>query len=107
MNGNKRPVIWSPEARADLSDIWTYYADNTGRHTADDIIRSIGAALNVINDHPYAGRSRNEVRTGLRSIPARPHVIFYRVGTSDTSEIVRILDERRDLDPLFQSPSMR
>jgi plasmid stabilization system protein ParE len=67
MADRRRPIIWSPEARTDLSEIWDYYAGRAGRHRADNIIREIGDALRVIEDHPFAGRARDEVRAGLRS----------------------------------------
>ena len=55
----------------------------------------------LLEDHPFAGRSRDEVRTGVRSIASRPHVIFYRV-TDNTIEIIRVLDGRRDIEEIFR-----
>ena len=54
----------------------------------------------MLDSHPFAGRGRNEVRPGLRSIAASPHVVFYRVN-NDVAEIVRVLDGRRDLEEIF------
>jgi toxin ParE1/3/4 len=101
MAGASRPVIWSPEARTDLSDIWTYYIQVAGRQTADNIIRGIDHACRLLEDHPYGGRARDEIRPGLRSVVARPHVVFYRVTEDETAEIVRVLDGRRDLEEIF------
>ena len=86
-------------ARADLSDIWSYYGRAVGPQTADNIIR--GQACRLLEDHPYGGRARNEVRPGLRSVVARPHVIFYRVTPDEIAEIVRVLDGRRDIEEIF------
>jgi len=80
MAEGSRPVIWSPEARSDLSEIWDYYVKVAGRHTADRVVRGIGQACAMLDSHPFAGRGRNEVRPGLRSIAASPHVVFYRVN---------------------------
>jgi toxin ParE1/3/4 len=101
MAGASRPVTWSPEARADLSDIWNHYAQVAGRQAADNVIRGIGQACRSLDDHPYGGRARDEVRPGLRSVVARPHVVFYRVTKDETAEIARVLDGRRDLDDIF------
>jgi toxin ParE1/3/4 len=100
MAGGRRPVIWSPDARADLSEIWDYYVGVAGRHTADGIVRGITEACTLLEEHPFAGRARNEVRPSLRSMAASPHVVFYRVH-DDVAEIVRVLDGRRDLDEVF------
>jgi len=97
----RRPVVWSPDARADLSDIWEYFAQAASRRTADDIVRRIAEACLPLEDHPYGGRARDEVRPGLRSVVASPHVIFYRVGADRTAEIVRVIDGRRDIDAVF------
>jgi len=71
-----------------------------GQHTADKIAREIDQACLLLEDHPFAGRARAEVRPGLRSIAASPYVVFYRI-TDDVAEIVRVLDGRRDLDEIF------
>jgi toxin ParE1/3/4 len=100
MATGRRRAVWSSVALADLDEIWTYYEGVAGRNTAEKIIREIGEAISVIEDHPFAGRSRNELRSGLRSLSVRPHVIFYRV-IDDMPEIVRVLDGRRDIDEMF------
>ena len=96
----RRPIVWSPDAHADLSEIWNYYAKVASRRTANKIVREIGEACRLLEEHPLAGRARNEVRLGLRSIVARPYVVFYRVN-NHIAEIVRVLDGRRDLDEIF------
>ncbi len=68
MAGSERPVIWSPEALADLDAIWNYYVRVAGRNTADKIGREIGKAVSFLEDYPFGGRSRDEVRPGLRSV---------------------------------------
>lgn len=101
----KRPPIWSADARADLSDIWDYYAGVASRRTADNIIRAIGDMARLIEDQPYGGRARNEIRPGLRSLAAAPHVIFYRIPEGEAAQIVRVLDGRRDIEAIFDEPT--
>jgi toxin ParE1/3/4 len=72
-----------------------------GANTANDVVRKIAEACELIEEHPYAGRARNEVRPGLRSLAANPHVVFYRVAGRDVVEIVRVIDGRRDIDEIF------
>lgn len=103
MPAGKRPFIWSPEARADLADIWAYDAGVAGLQTANKVVRDIHAACRPLEDFPLAGRTRDELRRGLRSLAVRPHVVLNRV-VDGTAEIVRVLDGRRDLDEIFAEP---
>jgi len=96
----RRAALWSPEALADRERIWDYYTGAAGRHTAEKILREIAEVIALIEDHPFAGRARNEVRPGLHSFAAAPHVVFYRV-VNGTPEIVRVLDGRQDIDEKF------
>jgi toxin ParE1/3/4 len=96
-------ALWSPEAIADFDDIWSYYDRIAGVRTADKIASEIAKAIALIEQHPFAGRSRNELKLGLRSIAATPHIVFYRVIV-DAVEIARILDGRRDIDAIFAIP---
>jgi toxin ParE1/3/4 len=96
----KRAALWSPEALDDRERIWDYYVRVAGRHTAEKIFREIAEVVVLIENHPFAGRARNEVRPGLHSFAATPHVVFYRV-VNDTPEIVRVLDGRQDIEEKF------
>ena len=96
-----RPAaLWSPEALDDRERIWDYYARVAGSHTAEKILREIAEVIRLIEEHPFAGRARNELRPGLRSFAAPPHVVFYRV-VNDTPQIVRVLDGRQDIEEKF------
>jgi toxin ParE1/3/4 len=67
---------------------------------ATKIVREINHLVASIEAYPYAGRSRDELRPGVRSLAAKPHVLFYRV-VNDIPEIMRILDGRQDIDEIF------
>ena len=68
--------------------------------TADKILREVAKAVAVIDDFPLAGRARDEIRAGLRSLAAAPQIVFYRLK-DDRPEIVRVLDGRQDIDEIF------
>jgi toxin ParE1/3/4 len=100
MVGHRPPVIWSPEARDDIDRLWDYYAQIAGRATADKVIREIAKIVKAIDDFPSAGRARDEIRAGLRSLAATPQVVFYRLN-NHRPEIVRVLDGRQDIEEIF------
>jgi toxin ParE1/3/4 len=100
MANPRRPIVWSADALTDLAEIWTYYAEAAGQWTADKIARDINEKCRFIEAYPFGGRARDEVRRGLRSIAETPYVVFYRVAEEST-EIVRVLHGRRDIDEIF------
>jgi toxin ParE1/3/4 len=56
----------------------------------------------ILEQRPYAGRPREELGAGLRSLIERPYVILYRVVES-TAEIVAIIHGARDLPAVLAS----
>ena len=100
MAGHKSRVIWSPEALDDIDRLWKYYAGTAGRVIADKLLREVVRVVATIDDFPLAGRSRDEIRTGLRSLATSPHVVFYRLNDA-RPEIVRVLDGRQDIEDIF------
>lgn len=100
MAERKLPVVWSPEALDDLDHLWDYYASVAGPATADKILRGIAAVVATIDDFPFSGRSRDDIRLGLRSLAADLQIVFYRLN-NDRPEIVRLLDGRQDIEKIF------
>ena len=100
MAADKLPILWSPEALGDIDRLWDHYAGVAGRATADKLMREIANVVAAIEDFPLAGRSRDEIREGLRSLAATPHVVFYRLRAG-RPEIVRVLDGWQDIGEIF------
>jgi toxin ParE1/3/4 len=100
MAEHKSGLIWSTEAIADINHLWEYYAEVAGRSTADKLLREIVKTVAVIDDFPLAGRMRDDIRPGLRSLAVAPQIVFYRFK-DDRTEIVRVLDGRQDIEEIF------
>jgi toxin ParE1/3/4 len=100
MVGHRPPTIWSPEALDDIDHLWDYYARIAGRATADKIVREIAKVVKTIDDFPFAGRARDEIQPGLRSLTVTPQIVFYRLKDG-RPEIVRVLDGRQDIKEIF------
>ncbi|MBS0532615.1 MAG: type II toxin-antitoxin system RelE/ParE family toxin [Proteobacteria bacterium] len=96
MPSARRNALWSPEALDDRERIWTYYVAIAGNQTAENILRELGRVIALIEEHPFAGRARDEIRPGLRSFATGPHVLFYRV-VDNTPQIMRVLDGSKTL----------
>jgi toxin ParE1/3/4 len=93
-------LVWAPQARADLLEIWGYFVRVGSADVADGILFDIERTAIRLRQHQFMGRSRDDLVPGLRSILAHPHVIFYRIS-GDTIEIARVLHQRRDLAAVF------
>jgi plasmid stabilization system protein ParE len=68
--------------------------------TAGKVLRELAAIVATIDDLPLAGRSRDEIRAGLRSLAASPQVVFYRLK-DNRPEIVRALDGSQDIQEIY------
>lgn len=92
--------IWSPRAASDLVAIWEYFAHAASEAIADDEPRAIDRATTTLEDWPDIGKARDDERPGLRSVRADRHIVYYR-ARSGIVEIAHMLDERRNVEPLF------
>ena len=96
---NKFKLVISTRAVEDLVDIWSYIAlDNYT--AADTFVEELYESCNTLAAIPEMGRARDELLPGLRSLPHRGYIIFYRIGHQKL-EIVRVLNGCMDVDSMF------
>jgi toxin ParE1/3/4 len=88
-------VVFRPEAEADLTAIALHIAIDSPLRAAKVVAR-LRQRCSILENHPLAGRSREELGEGVRSLSARPYVLLYCL-TDDTAEIVAVLHGARDL----------
>jgi len=81
------PVVFSPEALADLTEIRSYIGDRSPA-AASRIAIQLVAACDHLEHLPERGRPG--IVAGTRELPVIwPYVIVYRI-TSDAVEIIRV-----------------
>ncbi len=81
-------------AELDLSEIWSYVAEDASPATADRLIDAIFDRFELLTEQPRMGRNRPEFGEGVRSFVVESHVIYYR-HDGDVL-IARVLHGRRD-----------
>jgi toxin ParE1/3/4 len=87
------PVVFSPEALADLTEIRVYLGDRSPA-AASRIAVQLVAACDRLEHLPERGRPG--LVTGTRELPAIwPYVIVYRI-TFEAVEIVRVWHRSQD-----------
>jgi len=91
----------APGADSDLDDIWHYVATESGSaDRADRFVASLTERFYLLSQNPYIGRSREDLRPGLRSFPVLRYVIIYRVEDEDVV-ILHVFHSSRDVAAFF------
>ncbi len=92
----------SPQARADLDDVWFYFARESGsEERATRIVGAITDKFALFARFPFIGKSfESAKRPNIRSFPVGNYVIFYSTR-SDEIRILRIIHASRDAWAVF------
>ncbi len=90
----------SKDTRDDLDDIWAFYEDRSETN-ANKVLSGIKEQFKLLEQFPYAGRARDDLATGLRSLSADNHLIFYRVLPNAVA-IIRVLNARQNVEAIFK-----
>jgi len=95
----KRKLIIADQAIEDLMDIWLYIASGSIQN-ADRCMDFLYEKSFSLCDTPEIGRERPELLPGIRCLPVKRYLVFYRV-TEEAIEIARIVSGYRDVASLF------
>ena len=88
-------LIISPQAKADLKDIWQFGLSRWGQAQSDAYLEALKVQIWTLLEQPQLGTTREELLVAMRSLPVAKHRLYYRVrGT--TLEVVRVLHGRQD-----------
>ena len=95
-------IVLQPRAKADLSEIWEFIADDSDDQ-ADAFIDLIDQKFQLLAQQSGLGRRRDELAEGLRSFGVGRYVIFY-LPIPGGVQIVRVLHGARDIEAAFTKP---
>lgn len=97
------PVTYRPEAFDDLADIFRFVRRiSENPKIANAFVGRIKARCDRIGDAPHAGRPRDDLASGLRTVPfERSAVIAYRVET-DRVSITNVFYGGEDYEALYR-----
>src|ERR1700694_1049864 len=102
-----RNVAFTFRACADLNDIWESIAmprDIYGSEGSDNLSSAEKFAdrfeqlCNLLPGHPEIGLDRDDLHTGVRSVPFQRYVIYYR-SRGNGLEVLRVLGSSWDINP--------
>lgn len=89
-------IVFTKPASRDLDEIDDYLTAVAGPAIAERLVEEIIDAAETLQKLPMRQHERAGLGAGLRSIPVRNYLLFYRVE-KDTVLIVRILHGSRDI----------
>jgi toxin ParE1/3/4 len=89
-----------PQAEADILEIWDYIAEDSALE-ADRWVDRLDEKIALWATQDLMGRERNELGSGIRSLPFGRYVVFFE-PLLDGIDIVRILHSSRDTNPNFE-----
>jgi toxin ParE1/3/4 len=93
-------LVFSPSAESDLEEIADYIAmDSPARALA--FVQELREQCRVLTQLPQAFPAREGLAPGLRMMPYRRYLIFYRPAGGEV-RIERILHSARDVGRLFE-----
>jgi len=100
----KYHVFFSPEAKADLIELYDYIAEHSGEDRALAYIERIEDWIMRLESFPKRGTRRDDIRPGLRVAGFERRVsIAFRLEAESVT-ILRILYAGRDLDKTLGDP---
>lgn len=94
-------IIFAPEAQAELLKLYNDIADEFGADRARGYTDLIIAQCLSLANFPERGKRRDDLRSGLRTLPFRRRVTIAFHITATTVTIDHILYGGRDLNTLF------
>ena len=84
-------VRFSPEAQADLIELYSYIADRSSAKTASSFVDRIEQCSQGLSIFPERGTSRGDLRPGLRTLGFERRALIVFLAKPDRVLILRIL----------------
>ena len=91
------PFKLSKKAKDDLIGIARHTEQTWGREQRLHYLKKLDSMFHSLADNPALGRSCDHIRPGYFRLQEGSHLIFYRLGTSSSIEIIRVLHKRMDV----------
>ncbi len=88
-------VEYSPDAKADLREIWDYVSEDS-QLQADRLIERFREKLTYLAKWNTMGRPRPELTAKCRSFPFGKYCLYFR-PLEDGIEVLRVLHSARDI----------
>ena len=92
-------VVRRPQAVIDIIDVWDHISDDRVGN-ADRWLDRLEENLKLWATQPEIGRLRDELATGLRSMPFGRYLVFF-MPLADGIDVIRVIHASRDIDSAY------
>ncbi|KQO54292.1 MULTISPECIES: type II toxin-antitoxin system RelE/ParE family toxin [unclassified Methylobacterium] len=97
------PVSFRPDALDDLGDIFRFVREASGSvSVAASFVRRIKFRCDRIGDAPPAGRPRDDLVSGLRTVPFERSAVIAYLVEDDRVRITNIFYGGKDYEALYR-----
>lgn len=97
-----RRVVYSPRAREQLTDLYTWIADESGfPDRAENYVSAILDHCDKLAEFPFVGVARDDLRPGLRTLGFRQRVVIAFAVTDEAVDILGVYYGGRDYEALL------
>lgn len=94
-------LVYRKQALRDISELWNYIAVSAAPKVADDYISEITNYCDRLTAFPHLGRSREDVRPGIRTIGFKRKTTIVFSVTGNIVAILGIFHGGRDYEELL------
>ena len=91
--------IIAPSASKDLSNIADYFL-TVNVSAGEKLFHEFNKKCRNLVSFPQMGKSYNHIKSNLRGLTLNGYIIFYRI-VDDNIEILRVVNDRQDLESIF------
>lgn len=84
-------------ARVDLKGIARFTEKTWGRAQRNSYLAELDQAFHRLADNSELGQSCDHIRPGYRVLPVGSHLVFYKLASDQTPEIIRVLHRRMQI----------
>ena len=84
-------------AKNDLKAIARFTENRWGKMQRNIYIKQFDDSFHLLADNPSIGTTCDFIRGGYHKFPQGSHVIFYKLSSSESIEIIRILHKNMDV----------
>jgi toxin ParE1/3/4 len=85
------------KARGDVKSIAIFTQRKWGKEQRRIYAKQFDDIFQKLSDNPKAGKECDFIKLGYLKFPAMSHIIFYRITSESSIEIVRVLHKRMDV----------